>query len=280
MKSKIIKIFIFLVSVILIFPVFFAAQGCKDGDTETTETGSAEETAGQESESGENGGEQNINNIDVTANDDKEATGISPQEGSESDRQKTGTDDNDTETMDILELRLLFSKALEYFDKDSYLIAEFYLNKIKDSYMILQDHIFYYMAKILLSQEKYYQAEEYYLKIKKNYPDSIWAETANIEYADVFYIKEDYITAESEYTNFLNNFPQSSYVPYSLFQLAACQEKNGKKVPASGNYKDVWLKHPLHEYSEIALENLNRLAGEGAIDPFFPTANEIFSRGG
>jgi len=278
MKSKIIKIFIFFVSVVLVFPVIFAAQGCDGADTETTETEPAEETTDQDPESEETSDEQEINDIDGTGNEDKE-TGVSPQEGTNSDRQKTGTDDTNTETMDISELRLLFSKALEYFDKDSYLIAEFYLNKIKDSYMILQDHIFYYMAKILLSQEKYYQAEEYYLKIIKNYPDSIWAETANMEYADVFYIKEDYITAESEYTNFLTSFPESSYVPYSLFQLAACQEKNGKKVLASENYKELWLKYPLHEYSEIALENLARLAEEGSIEPFVPTADEIYSRG-
>jgi len=173
MKSIIIKIFIFLVSVILVFPVFFAAQGCKSVDTETTETASAEEKAGQEPETGENGEEQDINNIDSTANGDKEATGVSPQEAADSGRQKPGTSDIVTETMDISELRLLFTKALEYFDKDSYLIAEFYLNKIKDDYKLLQDHIYYYMAKILLSQEKYYQAEEYYLKIIKNYPDKL-----------------------------------------------------------------------------------------------------------
>ncbi|MFA5014984.1 MAG: tetratricopeptide repeat protein [Actinomycetota bacterium] len=268
MKSKIVKIIIFFISVVLVFPVIFGAQGCDGEDTETSETESAEETT-----------EQDINNIDGIGNDDKESTGISPQEGTETDKQKTGTTGTDTDAMDITELRLFFTQAMDYFDKGSYLIAEFYLNKIKDDYKLLQDHIYYYMAKILLSQEKYYQAEEYYLKIIKNYPDSIWAETANLEYADVFYIKEDYITAESEYTNFLTGFPDSSYVPYSLYQLAACQERNGKKDLAAGNYKEIWLKYPLHEYSEIALENLNRLAEEGSIEPFVPTAFEIYSRG-
>ncbi|MCJ7728230.1 MAG: tetratricopeptide repeat protein, partial [Actinobacteria bacterium] len=147
------------------------------------------------------------------------------------------------------------------------------------SYPVLQDHIFYYMAKSLFYQEKYDQAEEYYLKLIKNYPDSIWAETANLEYAYIFYIKEDYITAENEYNNFRTAFPHSSYIPYCLFQLAVCQEKNVKKDLASENYKEIWLKYPLNEYSEIAWENLNKLAEEGSIEPFVPTANQIYNRG-
>lgn len=248
-------------SVVLIFPVIFAAQGCEGRDAETSEIETTEETADEDPEG-----------------EDKE-NATSPHEGTDTDNLKTGTAGTDTDTMDITELRLFFAQAMDYFDKGSYLIAEYYLNKIKDDYKLLQDHIYYYMAKILLSQEKYYQAQEYYLKIIKNYPQSIWAETANLEYADVFYIKEDYITAESEYTNFLSSFPDSSYVPYALYQLAYCQERNGGKDPAAENYKKIWLKYPIHEYSEIALEDLNRLAEEGSIEPFIPTALEIYSRG-
>lgn len=279
MKSKIVKIIIFFISVVLVFPVIFAVQGCEDRDAETSETESTEETAEQESESGESSEEQDINDIDGTANDDKEATGVSPREGADSDRQKTGTDDTDTETTDISELRLFFTQAMEYLDKDSYLIAEFYLNKIKDDYKLLQDHIYYYMAKILLAQEKYYQAEEYYLKIIKNYPDSIWADEAGIDYASIFFTKEDYITAESEHKNFLSSFPDSSYVPLCLFQLAVSQEMNGKKDLAAENYKEIWLKYPLNEYSEIAWESLNRLVEEDSIEPFVPTAYQIYNRG-
>ncbi len=184
-----------------------------------------------------------------------------------------------TENTDISELRFYFNQAISFFESKSYLIAEYYLNKIKDNYPVLQDHIFYYLAKSLLLQEKYYQAEEYYLKLMENYPDSIWAEKASLEYADIFYIKEDYMTAENEYENFRTAFPDSTYIPYSLFQLAFCQEKNGKKDMAFENYKEIWLKYPLNEYSEIAWESLDRLAEEGSIEQFIPTANQIYNRG-
>ncbi|HEY4695913.1 MAG TPA: tetratricopeptide repeat protein, partial [Candidatus Hydromicrobium sp.] len=276
MMNKIIKTIIFLVSAILVLSMMFTIQGCDKSGMEISEETTGETSEGTDSEIDDAGGEQNIKD---TESDGKNSIDVSSQEDIDSDRQKTSTDSTAADDIDISELRLYFTQAMKYYEEESYLIAEFYLNKIKDSYPVLQDHIFYYIAKSLLSQEKYYQAEEYYLKLIKNYPDSIWAENANLEYADIFYIKEDYITAESEYKNFLTSFPDSSYVPYCLFQLAASQEMNGKKDLASENYKEIWLKYPLNEYSEIAWENLNKLAEEGSIEPFIPTANQIYGRG-
>jgi soluble lytic murein transglycosylase len=278
MKNKIIKIIIFLVSAILIFSIIFATPGCSKSGIEISEQKSNEKTENTDSEieNAEPTDEQNINSIEDNS---KNLTDISPKKDTNSDKQKIDTTATETTDIDISELRLYFTQAMKYFNEGSYLIAEFYLNKIKDKYAVLQDHIFYYMAKSLLFQEKYYQAEEYYLKLIRNYPDSIWAENANLEYADVFYIKEDYLTAENEYKNFLTTFPNSSYVSYCLFQLAVCQEKNGEKTLASENYKEIWLKYPLSEYSEIAWDSLNRLSEEGSIEPFIPTANQIYSRG-
>ncbi len=278
MKNKIIKIIIFTVSVTFILSMIFAVQGCNKSDMEASE-----ETPGKTSESADPATKDTAPDNDEVATDiensGKDPTVMTPQESINSDKQKTNTNSTETSDIDISKLRLYFTQAMKYFDEGSYLITEFYLNKIKDSYLVVQDHIFYYMAKSLLSQEKYDRAEEYYLKLIKNYPDSIWAEKANLDYADIFYIKEDYITAEAEYKNFLTNFPDSSYVPYCLFQLAVSQEKNGKKDLASENYKEIWLKYPLNEYSEIAWESLNRLAEEGSIEQFIPTANQIYSRG-
>lgn len=280
MNSKIIKIFIFLVSAILILPVIFATSACSKLDIEIFGKKFGEKTNNTDSEIEDTGtvNEQSISDIE----DDSENLGnVSDQEIIGSDSQKIKTSSNiSTETADIAELRLYFIQAMEYFKDGSYLIAEYYLNKIKDSYPVLQDHIFYYMAKSLFYQEKYDQAEEYYLKLIKNYPDSIWAETASLEYADMFYVREDYITAENEYEHFRTAFPHSSYVPYCLFQLAICQEMNGKKDMAFENYKEIWLNYPLNEHSETVWENLIRLPAEdSSIEPFVPTANQVYNRG-
>ena len=279
MKSKIIKNIIFIIIAVLVFSIIFTTQACSKLDIEIFGLKFGEKTGSTDSKIEDTGTiyEQSISDIE----DDSEDLGnVSDQEIIGSDNKKIKTsNDTSTDTADIAELRLYFIQAMKYFDEGTYLIAEYYLNKVKDSYPVLQDHIFYYMAKSLFYQEKYYQAEEYYQKLIKNYPDSIWAENANLEYADIFYIKEDYITAENEYDNFRTAFPHSSYIPYCLFQLAVCQEKNGKKDLASENYKEIWLKYPLNEYSEIAWENLNKLAGEGSVELFIPTANQIYGRG-
>ncbi|MBA7558731.1 Cell division coordinator CpoB [subsurface metagenome] len=271
MNSKIIKIIIFLISAILILSVILATAGCSKLDIEIFG-----KKFGGETEDFKSTDDETIND---TRDDTENSTDISTKDDIDSDNKNTNTGDIVTYSTDISELRLYFKEAMECRNQSSYLISEYYLNKIKDDYLVLQDHIFYYMAESLRLQEKYDQAEEYYLKLIKNYPDSIWTETASLEYADMFYIREDYITAENEYEHFRTAFPHSSYIPYCLFQLATCQEMNGKKDLAFGNYKKIWLNYPLSEYSEIASENLNKLAEDSSIEPFVPTANQIYNRG-
>jgi len=278
MNSKIIKIIIFLISAILILSVILATAGCSKLDIEIfgKKFGGETEVEDSETEDFKSTDDETIND---TRDDTENSTDISTKDDIDSDNKNTDTGDIVTYSTDISELRLYFKEAMECRNQSSYLISEYYLNKIKDDYLVLQDHIFYYMAESLRLQEKYDQAEEYYLKLIKNYPDSIWTETASLEYADMLYIREDYITAENEYEHFRTAFPHSSYIPYCLFQLATCQEMNGKKDLAFGNYKKIWLNYPLSEYSEIASENLNKLAEDSSIEPFVPTANQIYNRG-
>ena len=139
----------------------------------------------------------------------------------------TGSTDagNSASVTDITGQRELFSEGIKKFEEGDYLAAEYYFNKIKDTYKVLSDHINYYLAKSLLMQEKYDLSAENYSRIKNIYPDSIFFEKANLEYADLLYIQQKYPEAETNYESFVKNFPKSEYIPYSLFQLAVCQEK-------------------------------------------------------
>jgi len=281
MNSKTIKIIIFLISAILILSIILTTAGCSKLDIEIfgLKFGEKAESTYPETEDFESTDEESTGG---TQDDTENSTDISTKDDIDSDNKNTNTGNIITDDIDISELRSYYARAMKYYfegQDQSYLIAEYYLNKIKDDYLVLQDHIFYYMAKSLFSQEKYDQAEEYYLKLIKNYPDSIWTEIASLEYADMFCIREDYMTAENEYGHFRTAFPHSSYMPYCLFQLAFCQEKNGKKDLAFKNYKKIWLNYPSNEYSEIAWENLNKLAEDSSIEPFIPTANQIYNRG-
>ncbi len=281
MNSKTIKIIIFPISAILILSIILTTAGCSKLDIEIfgLKFGEKAESAYPETEDFESTDEESTGG---TQDDTENSTDISTKDDIDSDNKNTNTGNIITDDIDISELRSYYARAMKYYFEGqyhSYLIAEYYLNKIKDDYLVLQDHIFYYMAKSLFFQEKYDQAEEYYLKLIKNYPDSIWTEIASLEYADMFYTREDYMTAENEYGHFRTAFPYSSYIPYCLFQLAFCQEKNGKKDLAFKNYKKIWLNYPSNEYSEIAWENLNKLAEDSSIEPFIPTANQIYNRG-
>jgi len=183
-----------------------------------------------------------------------------------------------SQELDIETQRDYFLKAVKHLEKGQYLQAEFYLNKIKDSYLILQDYIFYYLAKAQLMQQKYSLSEGYYSILIQAHPTSIWAEKANLEYADLYFLQQNYPEAEKMYQKFYDNYPESDYAAYSLFQLALCQEKNAKAEEAYQNYKAVWLNYPTNEYAEIAYFSLERLIDTHKMEPFLPAADQVFNR--
>ncbi|MDD3819270.1 MAG: tetratricopeptide repeat protein, partial [Actinomycetota bacterium] len=284
MIEKKLKIITYLSSsIILIIILFLTIQSCSYISNDLFDSRPADKAKMEEDQLTDGDGpsandnKSNLEEIMETDNTAEEIdTGIDKTDNLTSGKTEVTAGD-----VDIKEFRSYFTQAVEHFEDGSYLLAEYCLNKIKDDYIIIQDHIYYYLSKSLLMQEKYNQAEEYYLKLIKSYPDSIWIEKASIEYADIFYIKEDYTAAEIEYDKFRTTFPDSTYRPYCLFQLAHCQEKNGKKEAAFNNYKEIWLKYPLNEYSDYSLANLNRIADEDPlIEPFIPEANQLFTRGG
>lgn len=270
MTSKILKLTTFLLSAILTISMILPTLSCSKAGPEENSGTVEHETEPAVSKTSQGNGDtqdQTIGSEDASNLPENDA-----------DNQNTGTDPIGLDNASIDKLRVYYKEAIKYYDKESYLIAEYYFNKIKYSYLLLQDHIFYYLAKCLMFQEKYEQSEEYYLKLIENYPDSVWTEKANLEYADLFYLKNDYAAAEIEYQYFLSTFPDSEYIPYCLFQLAASQENNDKLEQSFENYKKIWLDYPLNEYSETAWESLNRLAEYGTIEPFTPTDRQIYER--
>ena len=54
---------------------------------------------------------------------------------------------------DPVKQRDYFKRGVEAFEKQNYVMAEYYLNQVKDTYTILADHIFYYYAKSLLMEK-------------------------------------------------------------------------------------------------------------------------------
>jgi len=172
-----------------------------------------------------------------------------------------------------------FTEAMKHFGDESFIIAEYYLNKIENKYLVLQDHILYYKAKSLLMQEKYEQSGQYYNKVIDNFPDSIWTEKASLEIADLCYIQEDYTTAEEKYSDFLLSYPESGYIPYAEYQKAVCLANNGKAGDSFTIFKNIWLENPSSEYSSRAYGEIQTLEESGLITKFVPSPEELFKRG-
>lgn len=291
-KNNFLKITALLVTLAIGFSVILSASGCSKLDIEIfgVEIGKSDESPLQDKDDAaikEEANSENYNDPQATSanesaqnssdstygdNNTSQADNYYPYIDMENERYKSSN-------LDISKQREYFQEGLEHFQDGSYLLAEYYLNKVKDDYLILQDHVLYYLAKSLLMQEKFDLAEEYYSKLIQFFPDSIWAEKSSLEYADLFFLKSDYTTAEEKYNDFFNNFSDSEFIPYYLFQLAVCQEKNEKYDSSYGNYKEIWLKYPTSEYSQKAFSSLNRLAEENSMEIFIPSAEQIYRRG-
>lgn len=181
---------------------------------------------------------------------------------------------NDIETQ-----RHYFILGVEAFEKKEYVKAQYYLDKIKSRYLVLEDHIRYYLAKSMLLQEKYDLSALNYQFVIDNYKDSIFREKSYIELADSYYMNEDFAAAEKNYDAYIKAYPQSSLTPYGLFQQGVCMEKNKKLNEAYSVFKKIYLDYPETEYAVYSFDNLNRLANIEGLPQFRPAAGELYSRG-
>ncbi len=174
--------------------------------------------------------------------------------------------------------RQYFLKGVENFQQEKYLEAHAYLSRIEDSYLILQDYIYYYLARGLYKQGYYPASQKYYALLLEEHPTSIWVERANREYADIHFQQEDYQKAAELYSRFYDNYPESDYGPYTLFQLAVCQDQQGDIEEAYSNYINIWLDYPTTDFASSAYNNLERLIEENDMEAFVPTADQAFDR--
>ena len=246
--------------------------GKKFGETPQDADGSSFEEAGDLAEEGSDSEVSNSDGDDQTGDESGESEILGDTEDSVSaNEEQTG--------LTLEELRFNFSEAMKHFSDESFIIAEYYLNRIEKDYLVLQDHILYYKAKSLLMQEKYDQSEEYYYKVVDNFPDSIWTEKASLEIADLYYVQENYISAEEKYSDFLSSYPESGYMPYAEYQKAVCLAKNEKAADSFTIFKNIWLEDPSSEYSSLAYEEIQALEESGLISKFEPSTEELFKRG-
>ncbi|MBN1298840.1 MAG: tetratricopeptide repeat protein [Actinobacteria bacterium] len=188
-------------------------------------------------------------------------------------------DNNTYGIKDLEKQREYFIKGVEAFEAKDYVIAEYFFNQVKETYLILQDHVIYYLAKCMLMQDKFDYAQKNYSTLINDFPDSVFSQKAALEYADLFFIKQDYAEAEKLYSNFIENYSHSEFLPYGIYQLAVCKEKNSMFEEAFINYRKIWLSYPESDYARNAFAAIAMMAEKKLIEPFVLNNDEIYKRG-
>jgi outer membrane protein assembly factor BamD len=80
----------------------------------------------------------------------------------------------------------------------------------------------YSRASVEFNGGHYKKAQEYFLRLKEEYPLHDLAILAEIGIADSLYSDKEYPEAENAYSDFISLHPVNENVPYALYQLGMC----------------------------------------------------------
>ena len=93
-------------------------------------------------------GDSEASSEDADGNGQMDEESVEP--GIQDSLEDNGSGDDIQGGLTLEELRFNFTEAMKHFGDESFVIAEYYLNRIEKDYLVLQDHILYYKAKSLL----------------------------------------------------------------------------------------------------------------------------------
>ena len=92
----------------------------------------------------------------------------------------------------------------------------------------------------------YKKAQEYFLRVKEEYPLHDMAILAEIGIADSLYSDKEYTEAETAYSDFISLHPVNENVPYALFQVGMCHYNQIAAIDRDQTEtikaKDAWEK--------------------------------------
>jgi outer membrane protein assembly factor BamD len=85
--------------------------------------------------------------------------------------------------------------------------------------------VLYVEGMELMNKKKYDKAIEKFSAVKENYPFDPIADVAAVKLGDAYYAKKEYLLAGGVYADFITSHPDDDNVPYVLWQLADCYDK-------------------------------------------------------
>jgi outer membrane protein assembly factor BamD len=118
----------------------------------------------------------------------------------------------------------------------------------------------YSKASVEFNKGHYKKAQEYFLRVKEEYPLHDMAVLAEIGVADSMYSDKEYTTAENAYSDFISLHPVNENVPYAIYQLGLCHynqmedidRDQTETIAAKKEWEKLIARYPESKFSTMA----------------------------
>lgn len=118
----------------------------------------------------------------------------------------------------------------------------------------------YSKASVEYNKGRYKKAQEYFLRVKEEYPLHDMAVLAEIGVADSMFSDKDYGAAENAYSEFISLHPVNENVPYAIYQLGMCHyhqmedvdRDQTETIAAKKEWEKLIARYPESKFSTMA----------------------------
>ncbi|MGP8152867.1 MAG: outer membrane protein assembly factor BamD [Smithella sp.] len=106
----------------------------------------------------------------------------------------------------------------------------------------------------------YQKAQEYFQRLKEEYPLHDMAVLAEIGVADSLYSDKEYVKAENAYADFISLHPVNENVPYAIYQLGLCHynqieavdRDQAETISAKKEWEKLIARYPESKFSTMS----------------------------
>ncbi|MEA3492930.1 MAG: transglycosylase SLT domain-containing protein [Candidatus Margulisiibacteriota bacterium] len=150
---------------------------------------------------------------------------------------------------------------------------------VKDYYYPLNDYAYFYIGEAYKNAKYPKYAIQVYRILSKHYKNSILLPKALFAIAECQSGQKDHANAISTLRELIARYPKDRAIPHARYLLGENLEKTDKHIAAARVYRNLDLFHPKSEYSEKALEQLDKLAKKSSLAGYEAPAATIYNLG-
>jgi tetratricopeptide (TPR) repeat protein len=125
-----------------------------------------------------------------------------------------------------------------------------------------RDYATYQKGLVLVLKGNEAGAKAAFQKVQSDFPQSLYADNAMYQEANLDFVAGRYIPAITGFTKLLNEKPQSSLVPATLLKRAGAFQNTTNHEGAIADYKNILKNHPTSSQSKDALAGIQEELNE------------------